>query len=112
MIVSVIIPTYKRVTETKNLLDMIQRQDMAPYEILVVDDTPSRQIETLCHDCKEGLANKGCELVARAKPQILVTRRQVFLEEAYNLIQGACRSVLETFTIYRQRLLCLCASSF
>jgi GT2 family glycosyltransferase len=34
-----------------------------PGEILVVDDTPSKHIETLCYEWKERLANEGSNLV-------------------------------------------------
>ncbi|MGA3059121.1 MAG: glycosyltransferase [Candidatus Bathyarchaeia archaeon] len=46
--ISVVIPTYYRPNDLAELFESILRQTILPLEVIVVDDTPTNEIEALC----------------------------------------------------------------
>jgi glycosyltransferase involved in cell wall biosynthesis len=55
---SVIIPTYYRREDLAELFDSLLRQTVKPFEVIVVDDTPTDEIAVLCDIFKVQFAKK------------------------------------------------------
>lgn len=66
---SIIIPSYDRAFELKNLFESILKNTTKPLEDLVVDDTPSDKIELLCKDLEKKLAKANVKLVYVRNPR-------------------------------------------
>jgi len=63
MRVSVVIPTYFRRNDLSDLLASILSQTYKPIEVIIVDDTPTTEIENLCEEYKDKFAGQGIELI-------------------------------------------------
>jgi glycosyltransferase involved in cell wall biosynthesis len=60
---SVIIPTYYRREDLAELFDSLLRQTVKPFEVIVVDDTPTDEIAVLCDIFKVQFAKKKIRLL-------------------------------------------------
>jgi len=47
--ISVVLPTYNFLNSTKNVLDALSKQSLKPFEVIVIDSSPSDDIQTLVH---------------------------------------------------------------
>ena len=48
--VSVVVPTYYRPKELGDLFDSLLNQSIRPFEVVIVDDTPTKAVRNLCED--------------------------------------------------------------
>lgn len=60
--VSVIIPTYERLDDLTNLFESLLKQTIQPFEVIIVDDTPSQHIENLCKKFSSKFESIGINL--------------------------------------------------
>ena len=68
MEVSVVIPTYFRRKDLSELFDSLLAQTYKPLEVVVVDDTPSDEIEQLCKEYEAKFNKQGTRLVYVRNP--------------------------------------------
>ena len=69
MKVSVIIPTYYREHDLSELLDSLLQQSIKPFEVIVVDDTPTFIIKSTCEKYEKKFANLGISLIYIRNPE-------------------------------------------
>ena len=69
MNVSVVIPTYFRHEDLAELFDSLLAQTFKPFEVIVVDDTPTSAIENLCEKYRTKFMNKDVELIYLRNPR-------------------------------------------
>jgi len=50
--ISVVLPTHNFLNSTKNVLDALSKQSLKPFEVIIIDSSPSDDIQTLvnCYD--------------------------------------------------------------
>lgn len=69
MRISVVIPTYDRPGDLRELLYSIKRQTIKPLEVIIVDDTPSLVIKDLCDEMSDKLRKAGISTVYLKNPK-------------------------------------------
>ncbi|MGC9097105.1 MAG: glycosyltransferase family 2 protein, partial [Infirmifilum sp.] len=67
--ISIVVPTYDRTESIKRLFKSILDQDISPLEVIIVDDTPSSDVEELCKKWHPLFAEKGVELIYLRNPR-------------------------------------------
>ena len=66
--VSVVIPTYERIEDLSDLLVSILQQTVKPFEVIVVDDTPSDAIRNKCEECESQFEKNDVKLFYLRNP--------------------------------------------
>lgn len=69
MEVSVVIPTYYRSKDLAELFDSLLGQTVKPIEVIIVDDTPTDAIQTLCGIYYKKFENHGVKLIFIKNPR-------------------------------------------
>jgi len=69
MKVSVIIPTYYRPADLSEFLDSLLKQTVQPVEILIVDDTPTDAVRSICEKFKVRFKEAGSALTYIKNPK-------------------------------------------
>jgi glycosyltransferase involved in cell wall biosynthesis len=108
--ISIVVPTYDRAESIKRLFKSILDQDISPLEVIIVDDTPSSDVEELCKNWHPLFAEKGVELIYLRNPRrrsAAVARNVgaehargdivLFLDTDIVLLPGYLQGILRTF---------------
>jgi len=69
MKVSVVVPTYYRADDLSQLLDSLLWQTVKPFEVIIVDDTPSNVISALCEEYKAVFESVSGKLIYIRNPR-------------------------------------------
>jgi len=67
--VSVIIPTYYRARDLADLFESLLRQTVKPLEVIVVDDTPTDEVEKVCSAYRSRFREQGVDLIYVRNPR-------------------------------------------
>jgi GT2 family glycosyltransferase len=117
MKVSVVIPTYYRADDLSELLDGLLRQTVKPFEVIIVDDTPSNMISALCEEYKTMFESVRSELIyiRNTRERSLTISRNLgvklaggglimFLDSDVVLYLNYIEKILEVFSKYPNAL--------
>jgi glycosyltransferase involved in cell wall biosynthesis len=117
MKVSVVVPTYYRADDLSQLLDSLLRQTIKPFEVIIVDDTPSNVISALCEEYKAVFESVGGKLIYIRNPRkrsLTVSRNLgvksakgefiMFLDSDVVLYPDYIEKILEVFKKYPSAL--------
>ena len=69
MKVSVIIPTYNRERDLRELFENLLVQTYKPVEVIIVDDTPGNEIDNLCREYRQKFNELNINLVYLRNPK-------------------------------------------
>jgi glycosyltransferase involved in cell wall biosynthesis len=117
MSISVVIPTYYRSNDLAELFESILRQTIMPFEVIVVDDTPTNEIKALCEDYGGKFRPLDSELtyVKNAKERSITTARNIgakmtkgdiimFFDSDISLCPDYIENILDVFRNYPNAL--------
>jgi GT2 family glycosyltransferase len=117
MSISVVIPTYYRFSDLAELFESILRQTIMPFEVIVVDDTPTNEIKALCEDYGGKFRRLDSELtyVKNAKERSTATARNIgakmakgdilmFFDSDVVLCRDYMENILDVFQDYQNAL--------
>ena len=107
MKVSVIIPAYYRRDDLAELFDSLLRQTIKPFEVIVVDDTPTDEIAVLCDIFKVQFAKKKIRLIyyKNQRKKSLSVARNVGVEKSSGDILVFFDSDVILFPDYIEKIL-------
>lgn len=67
--VSVVVPTYYRPNDLSELFDSLLRQTVKPFEVIVIDDTPTDAVYIVCEKYKTKFESVGTGLIYTKNPR-------------------------------------------
>jgi cellulose synthase/poly-beta-1,6-N-acetylglucosamine synthase-like glycosyltransferase len=104
---SIVIPSYYRAFEVRNLFESILKNTRKPLEVLVVDDTPCDEIEHLCKDFEKEFSKANAALVYVRNPRerSSAVARNVGVENASGDIILFLDSDLSLYPDYMKKIL-------
>jgi len=107
MKVSVVIPTYYRREDLAELFDSLLKQTFKPFEVIVVDDTPTEEIAVLCDTFKGQFAKQKVHLIyhKNRKKKSLSVARNVGVEKSSGDILMFFDSDVILFPDYIEKIL-------
>lgn len=113
MKVSVVIPTYYRPDDLSELFNSLLRQTVKPFEVIVIDDTPTDAVNIVCEKCKTKFESVGTRLIYIKNPRersAAIARNVgaeiargdaiLFLDSDVVLYQNYIEKILEVFKNY------------
>lgn len=118
MNVSIVIPTYYRPKDLSELFNSLLKQTVKPFEIIVVDDTPTDAIKNVCEAYYSRFKEIGIELIYvknwREQPSLTIARNIgvsvakgdiiLFLDSDVIICSDYIERILEVFEARREVL--------
>jgi glycosyltransferase involved in cell wall biosynthesis len=115
--VSIVIPTYFRSAELSELFDSLIKQTVSPFEVIIVDDTPTDVIKVVCEEDKYEFTLNGSELIYVRNPRerssaiarnvgAKIARSDIimFLDSDVVLYPDYIEKIIDVFTKYMNAL--------
>jgi len=117
MKVSIVIPTYYRSKDLTELFDSLLRQSVKPFEVIVVDDTPTDAIKNVCEEYCGKFRELGIKLIYirnQREPSLTIARNIgvnmakgdiiLFLDSDVILYPDYIEKCLEVFEVKKNAL--------